>query len=80
MSLLNKKGSIFGSYVTGRIKCGEGKMLLILPCNEYKVRCIDVLPWEGNSRQKVGHKVSRQRFERVLPDFYIFGNDIVLCV
>jgi hypothetical protein len=62
-------------------------MLRILPWNGYKVRCIDVHPWGGNSRPMVGYKISRQRFERVHPDFWavalryarVFGNDTVLC-
>ena len=61
-------------------------MLRILPWSGCKVRCIDVFPWEGNSRQKVGYKVSRQSFDRTHPDFFAvalrysraFGNDIVL--
>jgi hypothetical protein len=62
-------------------------MLRVLPWNEYKVRCIDVHPWEGNSRPIIGYKLSLQRFERIHPDFCavalqyarVFGNDLSYC-
>ena len=63
-------------------------MLRILPWNVYKVRCIDVHPWEGNSRPIVGYKLARQSFELIHSDFCavalryacVFIKDSVLCM